>query len=165
MDNIKRHLSYILIAAMTAAFVIESFSTENGEDPICEYGDTIKAVLRLKSKTDVQNVFLRFEVKYQDQTRVGTMFSNRGFNCYANKERIVHLGIDTEHLASGRYVVDIIAYQFNEFGKERFLDGVYPGVIVEITETINNENKLIWLHRYWGHVHLNDVIIDQLGVN
>ena len=30
MDNIKRHLSYILITVMTAAFVIESFSSAGG---------------------------------------------------------------------------------------------------------------------------------------
>jgi hypothetical protein len=63
----------------------------------------------------------------------------------------------TAHLTPGRYSVDIIAYQYNEYGSEQFLDGVYPGLIFEITDTINEHNKLLWLHQYWGHIHLDDV--------
>ena len=82
---------------------------------------------------------------------------SRGVNIYPERENEVHLQLDTMHLAPGRYKIDIIGYQYNEYGKELFLDGVYPGIMLEILETLNEDNKLIWNSRFWGHVHLNDV--------
>ena len=61
------------------------------------------------------------------------------------------------HLTPGRYRVDIVAYIYNEFGMEQFLDGVYPGFVFEINDKIDEENQLIWLHQYWGHIRLHDV--------
>lgn len=141
------------------SFIIKKFSTIDGKDPICEYGEKIRFSLLCYSQNVQNQVYFRFETKYQDQTKVGTMFTNRGIDFDADQDKDIQMVFDTEHLAPGRYLIDIIAYQFNEYGQERFLDGVYPGLILEISETINNENKLVWLHRYWGHVHLNDVTI------
>ena len=67
--------------------------------------------------------------------------------------------IDTEHLTPGKYRADIVAYTYDEFGNEDFLDGVYPGICFEITDKINKDNSLIWLHSYWGHIHLHDIKI------
>lgn len=141
------------------AFIIKSFATDNGGDPICEYGGKIRFSLTCYSQKDIKQVYFRFETKFQDQTQVGTMFTNKGIDFGKDNEEIAHLEMDTMHLTPGRYLIDIIAYQFNEFGKEQFLDGVYPGLVLEISETLNNGNKLVWLHRYWGHVHLNDVSV------
>ena len=141
------------------SFMIKSLSTDNGEDPICEYGEKIRFALNCYSQKELNQVFFRFETKFQDQTKVGTMFTNNGMDFKEGQEKSIHLELDTMHLTPGRYIIDIIAYQFNEYGQERFLDGVYPGLILEISETINEGNKLVWLHRYWGHVHLNDVRI------
>ena len=46
MDNIKRHLSYILIAAMTAAFVIESFSLAESSFVYAGTGSGLPKVLK-----------------------------------------------------------------------------------------------------------------------
>ena len=143
------------------SFVITSLKVDNGGEPICEYGGEIAFRLFCKSTEMKEDVHFRFEIQFQDTTLAGTMFSSRGRTIYAHEENCVHMLLDTTHLAPGRYKVDIVAYQFNEFGQELFLDGVYPGMILEITDKLNEKNKLIWLHRYWGHVHLNDVdIID-----
>ncbi len=88
---------------------------------------------------------------------MGTMFSSLGTTIEADKENSVHMVLDTDHLAPGRYKIDIVAYQFNEYGHENYLDGVYPGLILEISEAFTEDNKLVWLHRNWGHVHLDDV--------
>jgi len=143
------------------SFVITSLQVDNGADPVCEYGGVIPFQLCCRAQKTVKDVFFRFEVQYQDTTIVGTMFSSQGSTIEAGKDNYTHMLLDTEHLAPGRYKIDIIAYQFNEYGQERYLDGVYPGMILEISETLNEENKLVWLHRYWGHVHLKDVrVID-----
>ena len=143
------------------SFVIRELITDSGEAPVCDYGGNISFSLKCHSQKEYKQVFFRFETKYQDQTNAGTMFSDCGIDFGAEEERSIHMMLDTTHLAPGRYLIDIIAYQFNEFGQECFLDGVYPGLVLDISDTLNDGNKLVWLHQYWGHVHLNDVKIIQ----
>ena len=142
------------------SFVISSLQVDDGKDPFCDYGEKLSFVLECQAKTIYQDVFFRFEIQFQDGMKVGTMFSNTG-TVIKQGNNSIHMIMDSNHLAPGRYKVDIIAYQYNEYGKEHFLDGVYPGMILEISETLNEENKLVWLHRFWGHVHLENVIIDN----
>jgi lipopolysaccharide transport system ATP-binding protein len=138
-----------------SSFVIRTLSTRTGEEPVCEYGGRIGIVLHCFSQMEKQQVFFRFEIRFQDQGVVGTMFSDCGIDFRENETRAVCLELDTTHLAPGRYTADIIAYQYNEFGQENFLDGVYPGMLLEISDRINENNKLVWNHRYWGHVVLS----------
>jgi hypothetical protein len=49
----------------------------------------------------------------------------------------------------------------NEFGNQVLIDGVYPGLILEIVE---KENDIIWLDRWWGHVRLNDLKISNITI-
>ena len=138
-------------------FVISALRMDQNLDPVCDYGGKLSFRLFCNAKELFRNVYFRFEVQSQDGTVVGTMFLSRGVNIYPERENEVHLQLDTMHLAPGRYKIDIIGYQYNEYGKELFLDGVYPGIMLEILETLNEDNKLIWNSRFWGHVHLNDV--------
>ena len=138
-------------------FVISALRMDQDLDPVCDYGGKLGFRLFCNAKELFRNVYFRFEVQSQDGTVVGTMFLSRGVNIYPERENEVHLQLDTMHLAPGRYKIDIIGYQYNEYGKELFLDGVYPGIMLEILETLNEDNKLIWNSRFWGHVHLNDV--------
>ena len=140
-----------------SSFVIDSLLVDAGNEPSCDYGGTIKCLLVCNSQVEIKNISFRFEISFQDGSKVGTMFSDRGVDFYANQKKKIQLKIDTTHLVPGRYYIDIIAYQYNEFGQELFIDGVYPGIVIEISDVLSDENKLVWLHQYWGHVKLNDV--------
>ena len=142
-------------------FVIKSMTIDGEKDPICNYGEKIGFRLLCESSFALCDVHFRFEIQFQDTTIVGTMFSEKGVRFDEKESKEIHCVMDTNHLAPGRYKIDIVSYQFNEFGKEKFLDGVYPGLILEVSDSIQGENKLIWLHKYWGHVHLHDVMISE----
>ncbi len=105
------------------------------------------------------DVRFRFEIQFQDGTIAGTALTDSGVNFQPGETKTIRMTFNAEHLVPGRYRADIIAYVFNEFGAEQFLDGVYPGVYIEIEHEINQKNELNWLHRYWGHVHLHDIEI------
>ena len=136
-----------------------SLQMQNGSMPVCAYGGTLDFLITCESKAALSNVHFRFEIQYQDQTLAGTMLTADGVSFGSNEKKSIHMVMNTDHLAPGRYKADIIAYLFNEYGQEQFLDGVYPGMIMEIEDTITEENKLIWLHRFWGHVRLSDIQI------
>ena len=121
----------------------------------------IELMIRCWSNFEWEQIKLRFEIHFQDGTKVGTMFSDTCLSFEKGETKNIRLKMNTAHLTPGRYSVDIVAYIYNEFGMEQFLDGVYPGYIFEIDDRIDERNQLIWLHQYWGHVHLQDVIIDN----
>ena len=141
-------------------FQICSLTMGDGEMPVCQYGGQLSFDLECSSKAAWEEVFFRFEIQYQDETIAGTMLTNDGVSFAPGESKSIHMKMDTTHLAPGRYKIDIVAYLFNAFGQEQFLDGVYPGMVLDIEDTINEKNKLIWLHRYWGHVRLHDVQIE-----
>jgi lipopolysaccharide transport system ATP-binding protein len=143
------------------SFEICSLSISEGGLPVCQYGGEISFDLLCHSSRALKDVFFRFEIQYHDETITGTMLSASGVSFSKNEQKLIKMTMDTEHIAPGRYKMDIIAYQFNSFGQEQFLDGVYPGLIFEIEDTINNKNKLIWLHKFWGHVRLKDVLLSE----
>lgn len=127
------------------------------ENSCYDIGEKIEMSICCRTEQKIENVKFRFEIQYQDGTTVGTMLSDVGILFNAKETRSVKLTFDTMHLTPGRYRVDIVAYIYNEFGMEQFLDGVYPGFVFEINDKIDEENQLIWLHQYWGHIRLHDV--------
>ena len=143
------------------SFVIHSLLIRDGGLPVCQYGGEISFDLLCSSSRKLEDVFFRFEIQYSDETIAGTMLTASGVSFSRDEQKQIHMKMDTEHIAPGRYKMDIIAYQFNSFGQEQFLDGVYPGLIFEIEDTINSKNKLVWLHRFWGHVRLKDVLTSE----
>lgn len=122
-------------------------------------GENISFKLRCRANEKYSDVNLRFEIQFQDGSVAGTMLSNCGVDFNKDEEKEIQLCLDTTHLAPGRYRTDIIAYVYDQFGSELFLDGVYPGMLFEIDDALDEKNKLNWLHKYWGHIHLQDVKI------
>lgn len=143
-----------------SSFVIKSLEITNKKEPRFGYGENIQLKLICQTIKKWEHVEFRFELRYQDGIVVGTMLSRQAVDLEAHQDNIVIMKVDTAHLAPGQYRADIVAYIYNEFGVEQFLDGVYPGIVFEITDRINEDNKLIWLHQYWGHVHLHDLDIE-----
>lgn len=144
------------------SFIINSLSLKDHKESSYDCGDRIKCSLICYSLIKIRQVYFRFEIKYQDGSIAGTMFSDLGIDYDADQNKEITLELNTIHMVPGQYYIDIIAFQYNEFGQELFIDGVYPGLVIEISDLISKNNKLVWSHRYWGHVKLHDVhVIDQ----
>ena len=117
--------------------------------------------LQCTSSKEWKNVKFRFEVKFMDGTVCATALSDCSMNFSGTGSQTVGLRFYTDHLAPGRYVVDLVAYIYDSMGNEQFLDGVYPGFAFEINDLIDEQNQLIWLHQHWGHVRLHDVEVQE----
>lgn len=141
-------------------FIIQSLDILDVNIARFKCGSVFKMNLSFFSKQAFENVRFRFEVQFQNGSKAGTAFSNFPINCTVNQTSTLGLTFDTAHLAPGKYQIDIVAYIYDSFGTEYFLDGVYPGFTIEIKDALNDENSLLWLHQYWGHIHLHDVLIE-----
>lgn len=128
---------------------------------VFQVGDDIPLKLTCLSNQKWDDVMLRFEVKFQDGTQVGTMFTKEGISFRKGERKEISLKMSTEHLTPGRYNIDIVVYVYDQFGNEDFIDGVYPGFAFDISNELSENNKLIWLHQYWGHIHLPDIEVEK----
>lgn len=142
--------------------LLESMKIKNSEEMRFECGDKIEMLLTSKATINLERVNIRFEIQFQDGTKVGTMFLEDDVKFCKNEQKCLQLIFDTAHLVPGRYYVDIVGYEYDQFGNEDFLDGVYPGLSFEITDKTNKDNSLVWLHSYWGHTHLHNVEIREI---
>ena len=58
------------------------------------------------------------------------------------------------------YKVDIVAFVTDAYGEDHFLDGVYPGFYMEISEKINEANPFVWYRERWGALRLQEFEIE-----
>lgn len=124
-----------------------------------ECGEMIQMQLRFKANDSYQKLMFRFEIHAADGAIIGSMLTNEGIAVAEGADRTVQFTFDTSHIMPGRYYVDIMAYIYNQFGNQDFLDGVYPAFTFEVKAHLNDQLNLLWLNKWWGNVKLHDVHI------
>ena len=138
-------------------FVMEGLDIVTKEKEYFVAGDLIEFLLHCKTRKKWDSISFRFEIAYQDGTMVGTMFSSRAIQLPQNDDNILKMCIDTTHFTPGRYKVDIVAFLNNEFGTQQLVDAVYPAFVFDISDEMSENDKLVWMPQFWGHIHLHDV--------
>ena len=99
---------------------------------------------------------MRLELWYQDGSKLGSMLSNAVKHVERGNTEWM-LEVNLSGLTAGQYSADLIAYTADEKAAETILDGVYPGIVFNITEAANADHHVKWSHQYWGHVRLDDM--------
>lgn len=145
----------------TGEFWLQALVIDDKGEAKFIYGESITIKLSCSATKNWKDIFFRFEIKYQDGTSAATAFTNKPVSIKANEQKTFQLKFNTEYIVPGCYSVDIIAYQFNEFGSEQFIDGVYPGFSFQIEDKLTEKNQLLWLHQYWGHIKLPDIQVNN----
>lgn len=140
----------------TNDFIISSLQIYNKEESKYNLGETISFALTVVTKKVYKNICFRIVFRYKDTSLAGTMLSCNSIDLEMGVNTI-EMVLDSTHLMKGNYRADIIAYVNDEFGNERVIDGVYPGMFVEFDEKVSEKQPIMWLHQYWGHVRLNDI--------
>ena len=139
-------------------FEINSLRFDRGSSPLLSSSETMDLSLEVTSMQHFSRVGFRLELWFQDGSKIGTMLSGT-FREFDEGVSTVHISADPSHLTPGQYRADLIAYQFDENGTEDILDGVYPGLVFQISDRLDDTNYLDWHHQYWGAVRLHDLYI------
>ena len=119
-------------------------------------GTDLDILMRCRANAAVENVKIRFEVFYQDDTIVGTAVSDNAFSAKQGEELSVRMRFSTAHFAPGKYKIIALSYVSNDFGGQAFLDRVTPAFVFRV---VDETAELRWLHKYWGHICLDDIAI------
>ena len=142
-------------------FVMDVLEVMDTQDLEYDEGDVPQLRLTCTSKQDFQRVGFRFELWYQDGTKVGTMLSGNPSEIKEG-ENVLELRPDLSHLTPGQYRADLVAYLYDNDGNEDILDGVYPGFAFSIRNRLDDRHYLDWHHQYWGHIRLHDMAVNRL---
>lgn len=130
------------------------------DEPVFSTGDKIKLGINYSAKESFGEIYLRFELQTYAGDAIATAVTNSAFKVDEQGGKEIKMILSLDHIVSGQYRINIVAYQANEFGAENFLDGVYPGLVFRIDDDANESGRgLVWLPQYWGHIKLDDVEI------
>lgn len=166
MNNVKESGTYIdctkvkRMNHLTLNRPIDILSIEvlDKEECVFDMKDKMNLKITWKYKKDIENLCMRFEVRYADDTSVGTSFINRFDSGKAGeiKSRVFQCDIDS--LAPGNYKTLLVSYVINEFGNYDDYDAIWPAITFKkIAEENSIENN--WNHHGWGHTRMPDLVL------
>ena len=120
-------------------------------------GELLNFIMHCRANQDAEEIGIRFEVFYLDATVAGTIFMDKLISASKGQLVDLHLQMPTRNFAPGKYMAVALAYERDQYGNQVGVDRVAPAMCFEIANAENDE--LVWLHQYWGHVHFDDMTI------
>ena len=142
-------------------FSMESLRLINRPNAVFPEDAVAELAMRCRAWEPLANLGLRFELWYQDGTKVATALCGNFVNLEIG-ESVLGIRLPLHHLSSGQYRADIVAFLFDGTGNEQKIDAVYPGFRFQIEPVQDREHYLQWDHRSWGVVRLDDLSLEQM---
>ena len=141
-------------------FSIETLELVGREKPVFSEQERARFRIGCRAEEAIRNLRFRLELWYQDGTKLGSMLSDP-IPAVQPGGCAFELEADLTGLTAGQYSADLIAYTADRNGTETILDGVYPGVVFDLTESAGVDHHVKWSHQYWGHVRLRDAKLER----
>ena len=132
----------------------------NREKNIIEAGEELEFILHCRANQEIENIGLRFEVFYLDDTVAGTIFSKQTITAQEGQYIALTVCMTTKNIVEGKYRVVALAYEYDQYGNQVGVDRVDPAMAFEIVNS--SSDRLIWLHQYWGHVRFDDMCFKSI---
>lgn len=133
---------------------------QNRETNRVKNTEDLEFTLHCLTKEDVQDMYIRFEISYLDDTIAGTVFTNRNITAKKGQYLDLDISFSVKNLAVGRYIVTAVVHKRDEFGRQEIVDWVRPALSFEVVSA--NINERVWSHRFWGHVQFDDAIVQNI---
>ncbi|WP_308698553.1 polysaccharide ABC transporter ATP-binding protein [uncultured Thomasclavelia sp.] len=120
----------------------------------CVYFNTeeIRFKIAWRSYDDFNNIRFRAIIRYYDETPVGLVVSPKLSDIEKNQLYITEFGFNLNLLSEGKYFLSLCFYQEDQVGNSVILDHLSKVCMIEVYNSPEETNKLIWEHRWWGSV-------------
>ena len=122
--------------------------------------ENLSFVLRCKANKDVDRVFLCFETYINDNTPVGTSFSDQTISAKEGEILDIHVNMDMKNYVPGRYRCIAVLLQMDEHGSQVLYDRADPAISFEVLQ--DSTGDLVWQHKWWGHIRMDDLQIRKI---
>lgn len=124
-----------------------------------QMGEPIRYQLQVEAKKDFADLRLRMEILYGGDTPVGTVpsLSLGAFRAGETREYSVDFGAGG--LTLGKYRVDLVLFELDEFGNSFDQELLLPAFRMEILGT----EDIVWNTKSWGHFRFQDATVTVGG--
>ncbi len=139
---------------------INYLKLENKERAIYRSGELLKMRIRIHTDREYENLHLRLELRYGDEVPVGTMPDVSLGKCGAGQTQEFLVDFQPASLTSGKYRIDMVLFERDEFGNSFDQELLLPACMFEIQET----ESVIWNNANWGHVRFEDAVVALVTV-
>ena len=117
--------------------------------------------LRLKANQENLKLYMRVIIHYADGTPVTMITTDEPVEADKEEDKNIVFSIDSTYIVPGKYTMSIIIYEVNQFGTYRNCDGIKDVYCFEIKADDAYAHRMEWSHRYWGHVALGKISIEE----
>ena len=121
-------------------------------------GEHLKMKIRVASKTAFKDLRLRIELRYSDDTPVGTMPNVALGPIGAGEEKEYLVDFLPEGLTNGKFRVDMVLFEMDDVGESYDEELLLPAFFFEIQQP----EDIIWNQTSWGHVRFPDAEVTPL---
>ena len=128
------------------------------ESAIYKEGETLRFKLTVRATQKIENLLFRLQLRYQDDSTIGTAFCDTAESFDKDEEKVLTLSFSTSGLTRGRYKCLFVIYGMNEYGVCEDFDAIWPVCCFELEDNL----KVNWNTRRWGHVKLHDIQLDGI---
>lgn len=153
MERAKEHAGRV--AFMKRLQVLDAESSVFNRDSIMRFR------LRFTTELDNPKLYLRAILHYADGTPVTMVTTKEPFSAKKDEEQSIVFQLDSKYIVPGKYTLSLILYEVNQFGTYRNCDGVKDAFCFEIKAEEDYAHRMEWSHRYWGHVSLGELLIEN----
>lgn len=129
----------------------------------CYYYDEkfMRFSIKWKSNIDANDIYLRWELKYIDDTPIAMAESLGMGSIKSGQCRHTEFKIDISNLPTGNYGFTIDLYEKNTSGIHQSYDSPRITIPFEVVEAPSS--KLVWQHKWWGHIRMPDMEIEDIN--
>lgn len=118
-------------------------------------GEEMKLRIQVETKKFFPNLHLRIEVRYNDDTPVGTMPISDLGECKKNSKQNYFVSFTPTGLANGKYRVDLVLFDMDDFGNSFDQELLLPAFYFEV----NGETDVVWNQNNWGHIRFPEALV------
>lgn len=118
-------------------------------------GEELHLGLRIETKRDYSDLKLRIEVRYSDDSPVGTMPGVSLGRFQSGEVRDLELTFLPQGLTNGRFRVDMVLFETDDFGNSFDEELLLPAFYFEVQE----REEIVWNQANWGHIRFPQAVI------
>ena len=120
--------------------------------------ERLKMKIRVESKKAYKDLRLRIELRYSDDTPVGTMPNISLGAIGANEEKEYLVDFLPAGLTNGKFRVDLVLFEIDDVGNSYDQDLLVPAFFFEVQQP----EDIVWNQTTWGHVRFPDAEVTEL---
>ena len=142
--------------------VINGIDVLEREINVLERGELLRFIMHCETHKKCADGHIRFQIRFNGSV-IGTAFSDRSITAEEHTCFDVECSFDTSAFPPGTYEVDALVFFHGGYGAERFSDKIRSAMFFEIMPN-QKSDRLTWKGQYWGHVHFNDIVIEDVKI-